>query len=148
MKETELAAERSCSAAAPISGMDIAWRPTERHLARSRLRRFAEAHGHGDFASLYRWSVEDLDAFWRAVERDLGLVWRVSYERGFDASRGLPPTTWWIGGRLNYVATALRPHPSRPALVFAGGDGATPRLPHRRLAAGGRRLAARPPPPP
>src|SRR2546429_8909312 len=100
MKETELAAERSCSAAAPISGMDIAWRPTERHLARSRLRRFAEAHGHGDFASLYRWSVEDLDAFWRAVERDLGLVWRVACEGGVGASRGRPPATGGGGGRV------------------------------------------------
>src|SRR5256884_8076227 len=144
MKETELAAERSCSAAAPISGMDIAWRPTERHLARSRLRRFAEAHGHGDFASLYRWSVDDLDGFWRAVERDLALVWQTPYERVLDTSRGVPWTTWWVGGRMNYVATALRPAPSRTALVFEGEDGATRRLTYGELAAEVRRFAAGP----
>ena len=91
--------------------MDIAWRPTERYLARSRLRRFAEAHGHRDFASLYRWSVEDLEGFWRSVERDLGLVWQTPYERVLDTSRGIPWTTWWIGGRMNYVTTALRHDP-------------------------------------
>src|SRR2546430_2647469 len=114
--------------------MDIAWRPTERYLARSRLRRFAEEYGHGDFASLYRWSVEDLDGFWRAVDRDLGLVWRSPYERVLDSSRGIPWTTWWIGGRMNYVATALRHEPSRIALVFEGEDDTTPRLTYCELA--------------
>src|SRR2546429_9781666 len=104
--------------------MDIAWRPTERHLARSRLRRFAEAHGHGDFASLYRWSVDDLDGFWRAVDRDLGLVWRTPYAQVLHASRGLPLTTWWGGGRLNYLTTALRPQPSRTPPAFVGENGA------------------------
>src|SRR6266576_3827941 len=122
--------------------MDIAWRPTERYLARSRLRRFAEAHGHRDFASLYRWSVEDLDAFWRAVERDLGLVWQTPYERVLDTSRGVPWTTWWVGGRMNYVTTALRHDPSRTALVFEGEDGATRRLTYGELAAEVRRFAA------
>src|SRR5216117_2780241 len=122
--------------------MDIAWRPTERYLARSRLRRFAEQHGHRDFASLYRWSVEDLDGFWRAVDRDLGLVWQTPYERVLDASRGLPWTTWWVGGRMNYVATALRHDPSRTALVFEGEEGATRRLTYGELESAVRRFSA------
>src|SRR5437588_2315815 len=122
--------------------MDIAWRPTERYRARSRLRRFGEEYGHGDFASLYRWSVEDLDAFWRAVDRDLGLVWRSPYERVLDSSRGIPWTTWWVGGRMNYVTTALRHDPSRTALVFEGEEGTTRRLTYGELAAAVRRFAA------
>ena len=77
--------------------MSLAWTPSDRYLARSRLRRFAESHGHNDFASLHRWSVEDLGGFWRAVERDLGLIWRKPYERVLDSSRGIPWTTWWLG---------------------------------------------------
>src|SRR5437016_7365890 len=122
--------------------MDIAWRPTERYLARSRLSRLAEEYGHGDFASLYRWSVEDLDGFWRAVDRDLGLVWRSPYERVLDSSRGLPWTTWWIGGRMNYVATALRHDPSRTAIVFEGEEGVTRRLTYGALARAVRGFAA------
>src|SRR5437773_12237818 len=122
--------------------MDIAWRPTERYLTRSRLRRFAEDHGHRDLASLYRWSVEDLDGFWHAVDRDLGLVWQTPYERVLDGSRGVPWTTWWVGGRMNYVTTALRHDPSRTALVFEGEEGATRRLTYGELAAAVRRFAA------
>jgi len=122
--------------------MDIAWRPSERYLARSRLRRFAEEYGHGDFASLYRWSVEDLDGFWRAVDRDLGIVWQTRYERVLDASRGIPWTTWWVGGRMNYVTTALRHDPSRTALVFEGEEGATRQLTYGELTTAVHRFSA------
>ena len=122
--------------------MDIAWRPTERYLARSRLRGFAEAHGHRDFASLYRWSVEDLDGFWRAVDRDLGLVWRTPYDRVLDASRGIPWATWWVGGRMNYVASALRHDPRRTALVFEGEEGTARQLTYGELESAVRRFSA------
>jgi acetyl-CoA synthetase len=122
--------------------MTIAWHPSERYLARSRLRRFAEAHGHRDFASLHRWSIEDLEGFWRAVDRDLGLVWRTPYERVLDSSRGIPWTTWWPGGRMNYVDSTLRHDASRIAIVFEGEDGATERLTYGELGAAVRRCAA------
>jgi len=122
--------------------LSFAWQPSERYLARSRLRRFAAAHGHHDFAALHRWSIEDLDGFWRAVDRDLGLVWRTPYERVFDSTRGIPWTTWWLGGRMNYVDSALRHDPSRTALVFEGEEGVTQRLTYGELAAAVRRCAA------
>jgi len=122
--------------------MSLAWTPSERYLARSRLRQFAESYGHHDFSSLHRWSIEDLDGFWRAVDRDLGLVWRERYDRVFDSSRGIPWTTWWIGGRMNYVATALRHDPARTAIIFEGEEGITQRLTYGELAAAVRRCAA------
>src|SRR5881409_388306 len=122
--------------------MGAAWYPSDRYLARSRLRRFAAVHGHRDFPSLYRWSINDLDGFWRAVDRDLGLVWRTPYERVCDSSRGIAWTTWWLGGRMNYVESALRHDPSRAALVFEGEEGVTRRLTYGELAAAVRRCAA------
>ena len=122
--------------------MTFAWSPTEGYLERSRLRRFAEAHGHSDFGALHRWSIEDPDGFWRAVDRDLGLLWRTPYERVLDASRGIPWTTWWIGGRMNYVESALRHDPSRTAIIFEGEEGVTRRLTYGELGAAVRRCAA------
>src|ERR1051325_568061 len=123
--------------------MPIAWSPPDRYLTRSRLRRFAAAHGHEDFGSLHRWSVEDQDGFWRAVDRDLGLVWRTPYRHVLDVSRGLPWTTWWLGGRMNYVESALRHDSARTAIIFEGEDGTTERLSYGELAARVRRCAAR-----
>src|SRR5436309_3263900 len=122
--------------------MSFAWSPSERYLARSRLRQFAEAHGHHDFASLHRWSIEDLEAFWRAVDRDLRLVWKKPYDRVLDTSRGILWTTWWLGGRMNFVASALRHDPSRTAIIYEGEEGGTQRLTYGELAAAVRRCAA------
>src|SRR6266545_3166296 len=122
--------------------MSLAWVPTSPYVERSRLRRFAESHGHKDFASLHRWSVEDLDGFWRAVDRDIGFVWRKPYERVCDSSRGIPWTTWWLGGRMNFVASAMRHDPARTAIIFEGEEGITRRLTYGELAASVRRCAA------
>src|SRR5712691_5840637 len=122
--------------------MSFAWSPSDLYLARSRLRKFAAAHGHNDFASLHRWSIEDLDGFWRAVDRDLGLVWQRTYDRVLESSRGIPWTNRWIGGRMNFVASALRHDPMRTAIMFEGEEGITRRLTYGELAAAVRRCAA------
>src|SRR2546428_8033686 len=88
--------------------MRPAWEPTERYLERSRLRRFAERNGHRDYASLLRWSTDDLEGFWRATERELAIQRRVPYSHTVDQSRGMPSTLWWTGRPLTYLATAVR----------------------------------------
>lgn len=122
--------------------MTFAWVPSAPYLERSRLRRFAESHGHRSFDALLRWSIEDQDQFWRAVDRDLGLVWRSPYERVLDSARGIPWTTWWLGGRMNYVESVLRHESTRTAIIFEGEEGVTARLTFGELAAAVHRCAA------
>jgi acetyl-CoA synthetase len=114
-----------------------AWSPSPPYLGRSRLRAFAAAQGHKDYGSLLRWSQTELDAFWRAVDRDLGLVWTKKYDTVFDDSKGIPWTTWWTGGRLNYVNTALRQRlgPDRIAVIAEGEEGTVRRISYGQLRA-------------
>ena len=113
-----------------------AWTPSPAYLNRSRLKAFAEANGHRDYASFLRWSQTDLDAFWRATDRDLDLVWKKKYDRVLDDSRGMPWTTWWAGGRMNYVSTALRSRlgPDRVAVIAEGEEGTVRRVSYGQLA--------------
>ena len=105
--------------------MPAAWSPTKRHLDRSRLKRFAAAQGLSDYDALLSWATDDLERFWRAVDRDLDLVWATPYTRAMDTSTGVPWTTWWTGGRMNYVDTALRADrdQQRVALIAEREDG-------------------------
>ncbi len=130
-----------------------AWEPSSAYLERSRLRRFAESRGLRSYDALLRWSIDDLAGFWRAVDRDLDLVWSRPYEHVLDSSRGLPWTTWWTGGRMNHVATALREDrdPSRIAVIAEGEEGSVRRLTYgelrdqvARFASGLRALGVRP----
>jgi acetyl-CoA synthetase len=118
-----------------------AWTPTAPYLNRSRLKAFAAAHGYNDYRGLLRWSQTDLDGFWRGVDRDLDLVWTRKYDRVLDDSRGIPWTTWWTGGRMNYVATALRARrgPDRTAVIAEGEEGTVRRISYGQL---GRDVAA------
>jgi acetyl-CoA synthetase len=112
-----------------------AWTPTSAYLDRSRLRAFAAKHGCQDYESLLRWSTEDLEGFWTATERDLRIAWRTPYTRVLDTSRGIPWTTWWTGGRMNYVETVLRHDGDHVAIVAEGEEGTVRRLTYRELAA-------------
>jgi acetyl-CoA synthetase len=103
------------------------------YIERSRLRAFAMKNGCNDYASLLRWSTEDLDGFWGATERDLRIAWRSPYTHVLDTSRGIPWTTWWTGGRMNYVATALRHDSNRVAVIAEGEEGNVRTLTYREL---------------
>src|SRR5262249_53818575 len=76
------------------------------------------------------------------VERDLRLVWRTPYERVSDSSRGIPWTTWWLVGRLNFVESALRHEPARTAIIFEGEEGVARQPTYGQLATAVRRGAA------
>jgi acetyl-CoA synthetase len=121
-----------------------AWSPTERYLDRSRLRRFANAQGLASYDALLRWATDDLERFWRATERELGLVWTAPYSRAMDVSKGLPWTTWWSDGRMNYVGTALRVDrdPERVAVIAEREDGRVDRRTYGELRADVAQFAA------
>src|SRR5439155_19854654 len=118
---------------ANVTIMPAAWTPSAAYLDRSRLRAFALKNGCADYAALLRWSTEDLDGFWAATERDLRIVWRAPYTHVLDTSRGLPWTTWWTGGRMNYVATALRHDSDRVAVIAEEEEGTVRTLTYGEL---------------
>ena len=118
-----------------VGAMRPAWEPSESYLERSRLRRFARANGHSDYATFFEWSIRDLETFWRATEQDLGIVWHAPYAHVLDSTKGIPWTTWWTGGRMNYVATALRHDPARVAVIAEAEEGTVRTLTFGELAA-------------
>lgn len=130
-----------------LTGLPIAWRPTPEHLRRSRLLRFMRAQGFDDYDRFLEWSCREPAAFWDAVMQDLDLRFYDPYAQTLDTSGGLPWTTWFRGGRYNYVHNALDkwtegPSREKLALVWEGDDGDVRRFTYGELAELVDRIAA------
>ncbi|MCM0677101.1 acetoacetate--CoA ligase [Micromonospora phytophila] len=134
---------------------DVLWTPPadvrERSRIGSYLRWLREHRGldFADYDELWRWSVTDLDAFWRSVWDHFAVVAHTPPTATL-ADRGMPGARWFPGATLNYAENVLR-MPGRAdgdPVVIAHGQTRPPvtvtaaqlREQVRRVAAGLRRL--------
>ena len=111
-------------------GGEIAWRPTPDYINNSRLKAFIDKHALGTYDALLRRSTSDLEWFWNAVIDDLDIRFYTPYTRVLDTSRGIPWTTWCVGGSLNIVHNCLDKWigtsvEHKDALRWEGEEGAT-----------------------
>src|SRR3979409_1304930 len=97
---------------------DLAWEPTPEYVERANVTRLMRAHGidsiggrrRGDIdaiGELRRRSIDDVEWYWDAAVKDLGLEFHVPYERVLDVSKGVPWATWFEGGRVNLVRNCV-----------------------------------------
>ena len=95
---------------------ELLWAPSGEVAATSTLTRFASEHGHEDYHSLWRWSVDDLEGFWAAVWEffDVG----GSYEEVL-AERTMPGARWFPGAELNYAEHVFRDFDSSAVAIRA-----------------------------
>jgi len=125
---------------------EIVWRPYGDYLERSNVRRFMERHGLGSYEELVRWSVEDVERFWRAALEDLGIEWYRPYQKVLDRSAGFAWAQWFLGGKINIVRNCLDRHleagqQADVAVVWEGDDGASRELTYGDLGRDVARLA-------
>jgi acetoacetyl-CoA synthetase len=126
-----------------VVGFEPMWTPSPERVERANLtryRRWLEDRRGLRFASydeLWRWSVDDLDAFW-------GSIWEF-FEVGGPApgpalaDRRMPGARWFPGATLNLAELSLRRHDDHPALLFGDESGELGTIGYAEL---GRRVAA------
>ncbi|MET8250042.1 acetoacetate--CoA ligase [Micromonospora sp. NPDC005197] len=92
---------------------DVLWTPPADVLERSRIGdylRWLREHRGLDFAdydALWRWSVTDLDAFWRSIWDHFEVIAHTPPTATL-AERGMPGARWFPGATLNYAENVLR----------------------------------------
>jgi acetoacetyl-CoA synthetase len=108
----------------PVREGDLLWTPSAERVAGANLTAFTSwlAAERGlrfdDYNALWRWSVEDLEAFWQAVWDYCGIHASVPPERVLGR-RAMPGAEWFPGARLNYAQHVLRrERPGADALLF------------------------------
>ena len=71
-----------------------------------------------DYAAMWRWSVDDLEAFWASIVDYYEIPIRGDRSRVLG-ERTMPGAVWFEGAEINYAEAAFqRASPDRPALLF------------------------------
>jgi acetoacetyl-CoA synthetase len=123
------------------------WAPSPERIERAQLSRFIRqvretlAPEVGGYDDLWRWSVENREAFWAAV----WTFCEVRSSRGWDTvlsnEAAMPGARWFEGARLNFAENLLKWRDDQLALVFRGEDGRRETLTYAQLYALVARLA-------
>jgi acetoacetyl-CoA synthetase len=101
---------------------EILWSPTPDERENSPLGSFAAWLAERglvfeDYESVWRWSTEEIEAFWGAVWDFYGVGTKAP--DAVLSERKMPGATWFAGARLNYAQEMLRRAPrDRPAVVY------------------------------
>ncbi len=95
---------------------EVLWTPSHDRIERATLTRFQEwleqrrGLSFDDYQELWRWSVDDLEAFWSSVVEFSGVRFEAPADRVLG-STSMPGAQWFPGARLSY-----------PEHIFAGKD--------------------------
>ena len=84
-------------------------------------------HQISTFDDLSKRASEDLEWFWREVEKEIGIVWDTNYEKVLDVSKGIQWPRWFVGGKTNIYKSSVEKHsrlnPEKIAYTFVSEDG-------------------------
>jgi acetoacetyl-CoA synthetase len=103
---------------------EVLWRPSAERREGSRIGRYLRwlaaerglAFADDDYEALWRWSVDDLDGFWRSVWDHFELRSAAPVDQAL-VEPVMPGARWFRGATLNYAEHALRAEPDGPAIV-------------------------------
>ena len=122
----------------PVVIGDVIWEPSPEVIETSRLKRFMDRHGIGTFDELLRRADDDIEWFWDAAVKDIGIEFYRGYDKVVDLSRGKEWARWWAGARMNIVHSCLDRHcegdlGDKTAIIWEGEPGDTRKLTYAEL---------------
>ncbi len=117
----------------------IVWQPYGDYLERSNVAAFMRKHKIRDWRELVSRSTSDIEWFWDAAVKDMGLEWFTPYSKVLDTSGGIPWAKWFVGGRINMVHNCLDRHAKtlsgKTALIWEAEDGSSRKFTYSQLSA-------------
>ena len=129
---------------------NLLWTPSPERVAAANItaftRRVSAEHGVElpDYAALWRWSIAELESFWRVLWDFCGVIGEQG-ERALVDPAGMPGAKWFPDARLNFAENVLAraaASPAADAIVFRGEDKLARRLSQADLVASSSRVAA------
>lgn len=91
----------------------VLWKPSLQWKEESNINQYIqwlrEHYGVvcNDYDELWKWSVENVEEFWKSIARYFNVIWHQPYEQ-VVSNDGMPYTKWFEGGQLNYAEHIFR----------------------------------------
>ncbi|MBM4117259.1 acetoacetate--CoA ligase [bacterium] len=108
------------------------WTPPAARADASQMMAFLRAQGHADYAALYRWSIAESGAFWRALWDFCGVRGEPGARVLVDGRR-LPGAQWFPDAQLSFAENLLWRRDAAPAIIFRREDGLRRELSYAEL---------------
>lgn len=92
---------------------ELLWTPSPERIARARITEFRQwlqkerGLAFPDYEALWRWSTDDVEAFWQACWDFFGIE-ASTPARGVLSTHAMPGARWFPGAHLNYARHMLR----------------------------------------
>ena len=96
-----------------MSEPELLWTPSTRRIERATITRYQDwlSRSRGlqfdDYASLWQWSVSDIEAFWSSIAEFLDVRFEASASAVLG-DRSMPGAAWFPGSRLSYAEHIFR----------------------------------------
>jgi len=116
-----------------MSNNPIIWSPGRERVQASAMFDFMRQRGFAEYASLYRWSVDELADFWERVARFCDVRFDTEADRILTRPDSMMDAGWFAGAELNYAANLLKHEGGQAALVFHAEDGSRRSISRDRL---------------
>ncbi|HSU31147.1 MAG TPA: acetoacetate--CoA ligase [Bryobacteraceae bacterium] len=99
------------------------WEPSLERRERTNLTSFLRESGFSDYESLHCWSVNELDAFWKAVWKFSAVIGEMG-KVAFDPGEAMRSNGFFPDAKLNVAENLLWSPGGESAIVAIGEDGA------------------------
>ncbi len=116
---------------------DFEFTPTEKQLKESNIFKFMQKLNISSLDELSKKAKDDPEWFWRAVEKDVGIVWDLPYTTAKDDSKGIAKSRWFVNGFTNIYLSSVekfaKKNPSKIAYHFVSEDGKSSQITYSEL---------------
>jgi len=96
-----------------------------------------QKHDISSLDELSQKAKNDLDWFWKSVDKDIGIVWDEPYTKTLDASKGIAWSKWFVNGKTNIYKSSVEKFakqcPQKIAYYFVSEDGHTSKISYSEL---------------
>ncbi len=111
--------------------------PTEKQIQESNIFQFMKKHNISSLDELSKKARDDVEWFWQSVDKDIGIVWDLPYDKILDTSKGIAWSKWFINGKTNIYKSSVEKfankNPKKIAYHFVSEDGITSEISYSQL---------------